>query len=325
MAKPRKHKDGYRIEVCVLGVRESKVFRTIRECTAWAESRKVAIRAEGKKPIGDRHTLKQALEKYRDEVCPNNRGERWETLRIYAFLRDAKMPTAKLISEVMPSDMATWRDSRLESVSNGTVLRELGMLSAMFETAKKDWGWVTINPIKDIRKPPEPPHRERVISRSEIRLMLTSLGYKKGQCRGVSQAVAHAFLLSLRTGMRAGEVSALRWDQVKPGYLADVGTKTGSRDVPLSTKAARLVESMRGYDKDLVIGVSTQSLDALFRKHRNRAGLSGFTFHDSRHTAATWIAQKLHVLDLCKMFGWTNTRRALTYYNPSAADIAGRL
>jgi hypothetical protein len=28
------------------------------------------------------------------------------------------------------------------------------------------------------------------------------------------------------------------------------------------------------------------------------------------------------LLDMCKMFGWSDTSRALTYYNPSAADIA---
>ena len=63
----------------------------------------------------------------------------------------------------------------------------------------------------------------------------------------------------------------------------------------------------------------------MFRKYRIRAGLSGFVLHDSRHTAATWIAQKLHVLDLCKMFGWSNPKRAMVYYNPAAGDIAKRL
>ena len=37
------------------------------------------------------------------------------------------------------------------------------------------------------------------------------------------------------------------------------------------------------------------------------------------------MAQVLHVLDLCKVFGWTNTGRALTYYNPTGSDIAARL
>ncbi|EKD22548.1 MAG: integrase family protein [uncultured bacterium] len=87
----------------------------------------------------------------------------------------------------------------------------------------------------------------------------------------------------------------------------------------------RTIERMRGYDETLVFGLKSQSLDAMFRKYRNRAGLVGFTFHDSRHTAATRLAQHLHVLDLCKMFGWTNTTRALVYYNPTAVAIGKRI
>ncbi|MFI8143290.1 integrase, partial [Acinetobacter baumannii] len=50
-----------------------------------------------------------------------------------------------------------------------------------------------------------------------------------------------------------------------------------------------------------------------------------FTFHDTRHTAATRIAPKLPLLDLCKMFGWTDPKRAMVYYNPTSSQIAARL
>lgn len=63
----------------------------------------------------------------------------------------------------------------------------------------------------------------------------------------------------------------------------------------------------------------------MFRRYRERAGLEGFTFHDSRHTAATWMARKLEVLDLCKTFGWSNPKMAMVYYNPTAEDIADLL
>lgn len=66
-------------------------------------------------------------------------------------------------------------------------------------------------------------------------------------------------------------------------------------------------------------------LDVVFRRYRDKAKLSGFTCRDSRHTAATRIAQKLHVLDLCKMFGWTDPKRAMIYYNPLADALAARL
>lgn len=82
---------------------------------------------------------------------------------------------------------------------------------------------------------------------------------------------------------------------------------------------------MGGFDPVLVFGVKVNTLDTLFRRARDRAGLSGFVFHDTRHTAATWLAQKIHILDLCRAFGWSNTTRALTYYNPKASDIAKRI
>lgn len=34
---------------------------------------------------------------------------------------------------------------------------------------------------------------------------------------------------------------------------------------------------------------------------------------------------RLSVLDLCRMFGWAKADQALTYYNPSAGEIAKRL
>lgn len=82
---------------------------------------------------------------------------------------------------------------------------------------------------------------------------------------------------------------------------------------------------MRGWDDELVFGLKPSTLDAMFRKYRERAGLSGFTFHDSRHTAATMLSRHLDVLDLCKMFGWSNPKQALVYYNPTAAQIAARI
>lgn len=127
--------------------------------------------------------------------------------------------------------------------------------------------------------------------------------------------------MALRTGMRAGELCNLKWMDVRDGFCNLPVTKTVARDVPLTAKAMRLVDSMRGFDRVYVLGLKSQTLDALFRRYRQRAGLDGFTFHDARHTAATLLARRLDVLTLCKMFGWKSTSQALTYYNPTAEQI----
>jgi integrase len=183
--------------------------------------------------------------------------------------------------------------------------------------------------MADVRTPAEPDHRERIITGPEIRAMLRTMDWSRRKpVRTVTQAVAHCFIAALQTGMRAGELTGLRWEDVRGDYctLHAEGTKTGkAREVPLTAAARRTLDAMRGWDDVMVFGLTAKTLDALFRKHRGRAGMAGFTFHDSRHTAATRMAQVLHVLDLCKVFGWTNTSRALTYYNPTGSDIAKRL
>ncbi len=53
--------------------------------------------------------------------------------------------------------------------------------------------------------------------------------------------------------------------------------------------------------------------------------MDDITFHDTRHTAATWMAKKVDVITLCKIFGWTDPKMAMVYYNPKASDIADLL
>jgi integrase len=132
-------------------------------------------------------------------------------------------------------------------------------------------------------------------------------------------------MLALRTGMRAGELCNLTWVNVYDKYCVLPKTKTVKRDVPLSRKAVRLINKMRGFDSKSVFSISSETRDALFRRARDNAGLSGFTFHDARHTAATWISRKVDVLTLCKIFGWSSTTQALTYYNPKAHDVSEML
>jgi len=125
--------------------------------------------------------------------------------------------------------------------------------------------------------------------------------------------------------MRAGEITGLTWSLVMVDYCALPTTKTTSRNVPLEPKARRIIASMDGWDSEKVFGLSAQTLDSLFRRYRDRAGQQGYTFHDSRHTAATWLAKRVDVLTLCKMFGWSDPKQAMVYYNPTASDIARML
>lgn len=331
MATPKKTAQGtWRVQIEIGGVRDSGTFDTKREADEWNARRTLELKADGKAGPGARKTLLDTLRRYADEVTPKKRGKAKELIRLMAFEDTEKhkhLPLKKLLKDVTSDDLGKWRDHRLKLNARGAVLRDIGLLSAVMTTARKEWKWIKANPVHDVSKPANPDHRERLISGLEVRKVLRQLGHAK-EVRSVSQAVAYAFLLALATGMRAGEICGLRWSRVRPDYVVLVAdeTKTGkSRDVPLSPVAQRVIKRMHGWDKESVFGLQSQTLDTLFRRARDRAKLSGFTFHDSRHTACTRLARKVDVLDLCKIMGWVKTTQALTYYNPKASDLARRI
>jgi integrase len=317
---------GYRAHVFVRGVRETASFRTQRQANAWAARRETELREQGALSPGARVSLADVLRRYSDEVSPTKRGRRWEQLRLDLFARDEVLPTAQPVGHLTPEQVAAWRDHRAGRVQPGTVIREMGLLSAVLEHARREWRLIDANPVRDVRKPRAPDHRTVVIGWREIRAMCRAMGYRSvGRISETRQAVAVCFLLALRSGMRAGELCGLTWNRVRPDHVVLLVTKTVPRNVPLEPRARALIERMRGWDDLTVFGLRPASLDALFRRYRERAGLAGFTFHDARHTAATRLSRRVDVLTLCKIFGWRNTSQALTYFNPSASAIATRL
>lgn len=332
MASITKHSSGYRAQIKLTlrpdlpPHRESKTFPTRREAQAWAVQREAELKDNAIADPRLQHTLLCAMRKYAMEISPTKRGERWEKVRLSAF-ELYNLPLHKPLISITSQDIADFRDSRARTIAPASVRRELSVLSSVFETARLEWGWTDRNPCRDIRKPANSKHRERVLQWWEIKRMLRQMNYRRsGRVTSTGQAVAICMLIALRTGMRAGELTGMRWDQVNERYCHLPTTKTGRpRDVPLSSKARVLFARMRGWDEEMVFGVKAATLDALFRKYRSRAGLEGFTWHDTRHTAATMVSKKVNVLDLCKIFGWTDPKMAMVYYNPHAETLADLL
>lgn len=329
MATAKKNRAGtWGIQIEVRGVRESGTFATRREADAWAARRKTEILALSAGNGGSVKTLRDALRRYAEEVSPTKRGEAKEIIRLAAFERQA-LPLSKKIGQLTTADLAAWRDSRLAVNARGSVLRDMTLLGSVLEVARREWQWIGTNPMRDVRRPANPDHRDVIIQPWQARRMLRALGYtRRGPVRSMGQAVAMAFLLALSTGMRAGEIAGLTWDRVRGDHVRLLETKNGSaRDVPLSSVARRIIGRMEGFDAVLVFGLTSQTLDALFRRHRDRAGLAGFTFHDARHTAATRLAmsRRVDVLELCRIMGWKNPKQAMTYFNPTASQLAARL
>lgn len=332
MATAKQRPNGmWGIQIKVGGVRESASFPTRREAELWAARRKLELTAQRQGRAGDTKTLRDAMRRFAEEVSPTHKGTHWERVRLAAM--ESQLPVTLPLNRLTPAHFDAWKQERLKTVSASTVNRDMNLLSSVLGYARRDWGWMDGSPLSDVRRPKSAPHRDRVISTAETRAMLRQLGYRPGCApASITQMVGYAFLIALRTGMRASEIVGMRWEHVHASWVTLPDTKNGSaRDVPLSGKTMRLLRHLRGVDQDKVLLVTPETLDALFRRARKQAGLDGFRFHDTRHTAATRIGRtvgqpgRLSFPEFCKVFGWRDPKNAMIYVNPTAAELARKL
>jgi integrase len=330
MASIKQTAGGYRAQVKLLGVRESKTFPLRRDAAQWAARREDEIRRLGAGTLGQVRTLGDALRRYALEVAPMHKGERWEQIRLKTF--EQQLPITLPLSKLTHDHLIRWRDQRAAVVGPDSVRREMSLLGSVLTHARRDWRWIQASPLADVRRPRASAHRDRVITWGEARAILRALGHTRRRPRSLMQVVALTMLLALRTGMRAGELVGLQWARVRPRSVLLAETKNGTaREVPLSAKAARLIERARGLDADLVLPLTAQTLDALFRRARDAAGVEGVRWHDTRHTAATRIGStigqpgRLSFPEFVKMFGWSDPKNAMIYVNPSAESLAAKL
>lgn len=276
---------------------------------------------------GSHHTLKDAFERYSDEVSVAKKGERWEKIRLNLLCRYDLAHVSFL--RLSAADLSLWRDKRLKEVSAASVNRELNLISSVIEKARKEWGWAVNNPIRDISRPRKPRPRDRRISDDEIARVLDSLGYSEdGEVRTAQQGIAVAFLLALEAAMRLGEIADLRWDDLHlhQRYLTIRDSKNSDkRDVPLTKRAVELLRKMEPQHGAGPFQFSSGTASTLFRRAVQNAEIRNMRFHDSRHEALTRLARKIDVLDLARMVGHRDPRSLMIYYNATASEIAGRL
>lgn len=302
-----------------LGKRVTKTFKLKASAIAWAHEQEGLLHT--KTMVDGRHSVREALERYRDEESVKKPGVKWEQIRINKFLRTLPF-VDKALPDLTVDDISKWRNAQTNKGS--TVRREMVLLDSVLGAARKEWGWLLVNPMDDVAKPSGGRPRSRLITDEEVEKICEALGYADDKPVDMkTQEVAVAFLLSIETAMRSGELLSLTPDQVdlKRRVAHLYKTKNGDeRDVPLSYRAVDLFRKVpKGFS------LTDASRDTLFRKARTKAGLSGFTFHDARALALTRLAKKVDVLTLARIAGHRNIKSLMVYYRESAEDIAKRL
>ena len=304
-----------RAQVNINGQRESKTFDTKTEAKAWAIKREYELQSEnGSARITFLELARLWVRRY-----PQRKQIDWESNRLEYLL--AGWLGEVMLPKLSGVDVAKWRDERLKVNGAGTVGRDWNLLSSVCSLAVKEMGNLSKNPFTGIKRPEQPPPRNRLHTPREMEcLEFFSITRPSGSI------ALRVYKFACQTGMSAGECCALTWDQIdfeeKIILLPPFKTRP-AREVPLSKEALSLMGTP---SQGSIFNMTAARLDANWRKLCAAAAVDDLNFHDSRHFAATRLSKKIDSLALAKMLGHRDLKMLLNvYYQEDAASLVDKI
>ncbi len=200
-----------------------------------------------------------------------------------------------------------------------TVRRYLTSLSHLFTVAVRDWEWIHENPVLKVSKPKSNPGRQRYLTDDERKRLLHEA--KNSQCPILYPVV----VLALSTGMRRGEITNLRWgdiDLFKNQIILET-TKNGEPNIiPLVGSAFKEIfklEASNTKKSELVFPSPNNSnkpydFQSAWNTALKRAKIHNFTFHDLRHSTASYqAANGRSLFEIGQLLGHKSTQTTKRY------------
>ena len=207
--------------------------------------------------------------------------------------------TGRSLDTLTPSDVRSYITRRqTDGVKPATINKELRLLSAALNYAKREWEWSVNNPVNG-RTLREPESRTRWLQPEEAAALIAA-----ARAEPKAPHLVDFILLALHTGMRRGELMGLEWNRVDfktdTVILEAVHTKSAKRrHIPLNRIARSTLLHRANFratycPASLFVfcdqeGQRIKSVRRSFDSAVRRAGLIDFHIHDLRHTCAAWL------------------------------------
>lgn len=323
----------WRAQVRLGGVSFSATRNTREEAATWIEREEARIRLDAErgnpKPtsatiLPNNLTVAGLLDKYAKEVSRTKKTEANEVRRLARLSKSFPMPVADL----KPADIRVWRATRTTEVCGASVLRDKGILSAVFTHAIEEWGLEMANPFASVKKwPSNSPHRERRVSPAERAAIMAAFEWDEvSPPETLRQWVAWSWALALESMLRRGEIVNLRWGNVFERHVVLDDSKNGTKNakVPISSRTRALLAMLtREADNVRIVRLSADSITTCFTRACAKAGIKGMHFHDSRHESITTLAPRFRdALHLSAVSRHKDLKSLKRYYNPTTDELA---
>ena len=327
----------------------AKRLRGSREgLTAAQAERELRRRIDSERPVvRSRLTVEAATERYLDHL-ENVLERKPTTIGDYRSMKRKHLKPffgERPLERVDPDEIRRYlRAKRRDGLATKTITNQLVFLHGLFSFAVKR-GWVPTNPVASVDRPraPEVDPDIRYLDLTELEALLRAVDDE--DFGATDRAI---YLTATMTGLRQGELIALRWSDVDwPAARIRVrrnftrqafGTpksKRSSRSVPLADRVAGEMERhFKGTafdaDEDLVFPhpltggpLDASRLRKRYKKVLKAAALRPVRFHDLRHTFGTHCAAAgVPMRTLQEWMGHRDIKTTLIYadYAPSAQE-----
>ena len=215
------------------------------------------------------------------------------------------VPVSSLLM-LIPTIQTFLAQKRNSGLSGSSVHGMRTALSKVLQAAV-DWNFIELNPARGIRIGDRGPKTERLyLNSSEALRLLPAL---PEPCHMI-------VLIAVLTGMRIGEILALRWkyldllrgviqirETVSEGLFGSPKTRSSRRDLPMSDRVRKAFEVQRAQSRqtgpeDLVFATRKQTplnpknlLRRVLRPTCDALKLPAITWHSFRHTHATLLGE----------------------------------
>jgi integrase len=273
-------------------IQESTGCSKLADAEMWLNTRIQQIRDEALHGTKPTMLLVDAATRYLEESKGHRSFERSAGALANIVPELGHLP----LKAVHDGTLKPYIDKRLKDVKPATVERELAVVRRILTLAARKWRtesgqtYLDTPPLLTVPKGearrPYPINREQ-----EARLM-----------RELPEYMKPVIAFAINTGMRAGEIRNLTWDQEV--YLPSLGcsvfvlgrTKNGEERVVVLNSIARLaVDAQRGKHPEYVFTHKGDKLPDLSNRTyfaaRERAGIPQFRIHDARHTTGARLRE----------------------------------
>ncbi len=295
------------------------------------------------------------LEDYQG-LRPNTRKSYEDALRVHIVPALSHIPLAKL----RPTDLASYysaalraprKDGKPGTLSSTTVAQHHRIIHRILETAVR-WGLVARNVADAVEPPRKAEHRPEVWTPEEARRFMDAIADHR----------LHAlYVTAIMTGMRRGELLALRWSNVNldAGWLSvqeavvmvdgrpqirEVKSKKSRRRIDLPPELVAVLRQHRARQarERLLMGPAYEDNDLVFCQPNGRmlwpnnvserqfkalckrAGVRPICFHELRHSHASFLlAAGVHPKVVSERLGHSTVSITLDIYSHILPTVQG--